>query len=317
MSRIQQREAVSVVIPCLPGAPLPEALAALKALPEAEKALISEVWVVRGRNPSRQRNCAAQKAGGDWLWFLDDDARPRPGTLSVLLEAAKAFSAGAAGGPNVAPADETPLGTRLDAVLTSPMGSGISRARYTSVGKRRLAGEKELILCNFLVQRQAFLGLGGFCEELFPNEENEFLNRWNAAGFLAVYEPAATVERPRRGSVGAFALQAFRYGRGRAQQVRRSFRAGDLVNLAALGLPCLWAGCLAAQAWGGGTAALGRWVPLAYAGAAFLSAGLRPSVAIFLILRHHAYAAGLAVGCFQEARVAPGEPSVERLSGWE
>ncbi len=57
-----------------------------------------------------------------------------------------------------------------------------SRARYRAVGGRRRCGEKELILCNLLLSRKVFLSNGGFREDLYPNEENEFLNRLLAGG---------------------------------------------------------------------------------------------------------------------------------------
>lgn len=313
---------MSVVVPCEPGGDPRACLAALEALPDGERAGVLEVLVASGRNPSRQRNLAVAQAGGDWVLFLDSDSRAEPGLLRGLLEAAASPRCAAAGGPNLPLADEGPLGLRFDAVLASWAGSMASRARYTPVGERRLSGEKELILCNLLVRREAFAQAGGFREDLYPNEENELFNRLQAAGWELVYEPAARVRRPRRDSVAAFALQSFRYGRGRSQQMRRNFFPGDLLNLLPLALPLAWAACAGVGAAASGGAAWLPWpalageaaraLPLAYLGACFLASGLRPSVALFLALRHHAYAAGLLTGLFQDTPPRSPDVQVER-----
>jgi hypothetical protein len=187
-------------------------------------------------------------------------------------------------------------------VLGSYFGSMSARARYRALGEPRLSGEKELILCNLMIRRARFSALGGFREDLYPNEENEFLNRLQAAGGRLCYSPWAVVERPRRGTLAAFAAQAFNYGRGRMRQMRANFFKGDLVHLlppAALVIaaalpwlapqhPLLWSlplaymaadsvACAAIAIQGGG------------AGAALLGLVLFP-------LRHGAYGLGMLAG---------------------
>jgi len=293
---------VAVVIPCEPGGDPGACLQALAQLPARDRALVAEVWVAAGLNPSRQRNLAAARARAPWILFLDSDSRAQPGQIPALLEAAAAEGAVTAGGPNLPLADESPLGLSLDAVLASWAGSMASRARYAPVGARRPCGEKELILCNLLVQRRAFLDAGGFREDLYPNEENELFNRLQARGLRLAYEPRAWVRRPRRGSVGAWVVQSFRYGRGRAQQMRRNFFPGDLLNLLPLALPLAWLaiGLLAPSR----PAVLA--VPVAYALACWLALGLRPDRAWYLALRHHAYAAGLVAGAVGPLPQRPG-----------
>jgi cellulose synthase/poly-beta-1,6-N-acetylglucosamine synthase-like glycosyltransferase len=273
----------------------------LAALPGPEKRLIGQVLLAWGGHPSRQRNLAAAQAREPWLLFLDSDSRACPGLLTGLLAAAKELGAVGVGGPNLALEDEPPLGRRLDAVLGSWAASGASRARYRAVGSRRLAGEKELILCNLLLRRDVFLKAGGFREDLYPNEENELLNRLQAQGLRLAYEPRAAVRRPRRRTVGAFGLQAFRYGRGRAQQMRRNAFAGDWVNLAPAALQAALLSAFALAP---------RWpvalvLPLAYGVACCLSQALHPGRAWLVALRHQAYALGLWVGALQDPAPRP------------
>ena len=70
------------------------------------------------------------------------------------------------------------------------------------------------------MKRSLFRQLGGFNESLFPNEENELLNRAEKAGYQLVYHPGVLVFRPRRESFKDILKTFFRYGRGRSEQIR-------------------------------------------------------------------------------------------------
>jgi hypothetical protein len=136
-----------------------------------------------------------------------------------------------AGGPNLCPPDASPFEKTVSSVLASWMGSFSVRNRYAAIGSPKVATEKDLILCNMVVSRKAFLAEGGFREDLYPNEENEFLNRLLHSQYRLVYDPGAAVFRHRRKNLRAFCYQAFRYGRGRAQQMKVYPCLSDLVHL--------------------------------------------------------------------------------------
>jgi succinoglycan biosynthesis protein ExoA len=295
---------VTVIVPVEPdGDPRP-CLRALRRLDWPVSKL--EVLVARGRQPSRQRNLSAKKARGRWLLFLDSDSEPRSDLLRRLLQAAAEFGAEAAGGPNVAPLAQAFWARAFSAVQGSYFGSMSSRARYAPVGTTRLSGEKELILCNLAVRRDAFEALGGFREDLYPNEENEFLNRFKGSGRKCVYVPGAQVIRPRRPGVPQFARQAYRYGRGRMLQIRANFHPADLANLIQLaGLALLFPLPALAERWPAFWA-----LPASYTAAALASAlgiayrggvQLAPAALILFPLRHFAYGLGLLSGIFAAA----------------
>jgi succinoglycan biosynthesis protein ExoA len=294
-----QKGLVSVVIPVEPDGTAQACLKALHSLPRAEKGLIGQVWLAQGRHPSLQRNRAVAKAQGRWILFLDSDSRLETGALPQLLAAAESLGAVAVGGPNLALTDEPAWGRRFQRVQASWLGSMSSRARYTPVGKSRLAGEKELILCNLLMDREAFLKSGGFREDLYPNEENELFNRLESRGLRLAYEPDAWVRRPRRKNLRAFIRQAFGYGRGRAQQMRANFHRGDLVNLLPLALPLFWVPVL-------------LW-PIPAAAILVLAMGRTRLLLPLAAVRHHAYAAGLLAGFFQNAAPRPREVALKRM----
>lgn len=177
-----------------------------------------EVLLAEGSSPSLQRNLAANQATGDILYFIDDDSILNDGnfsTCSVLMDDEKVA---VVGGPSITPATDSSLQLLFGFALASVLGSGTVRNRYRAFGEPRESTDKELILCNLAIRRSVFIELGGFDERLYPNEENELLDRIRLAGFKLMHIPQMSVLRSQRSSLKAFVRQMFAYGRGRAQQ---------------------------------------------------------------------------------------------------
>lgn len=219
---------VTVIIAARPGQ------AEIKAVPAARQLDyppgLVEIIIARGRQPSVQRNAAVHAAGGDWIYFLDDDSVPPPQNLH---QAAKHFSDPAVkmiGGPNLCPPDAPPLEKVFAVVLASWLAFGPSRARYASAGRVRETNEKELILCNLLVRRADLVELGGFNEALYPNEENALMDELQKRGGKLIYDPQFIVQRRPRSSLWAFTKMLRTYGRGRAEQFRLTPTPGSAPN---------------------------------------------------------------------------------------
>ncbi len=190
-----------------------------------------EIIEVIGEQPSKQRNMGAAAAKGEILYFLDNDSIMLPHVLShiagyytgkqslpEMFPCAARILAGI-GGPNLTPESDNFWQRLSGYALASFFAHFTMSARYKSVGKLRYAGEQELILCNFSIRRDIFLQEGGFNESLYPNEENEFLNRLKNKGYRFLYAPEAIVFRSRRNHLRSFIKQLFHYGRGRAEQI--------------------------------------------------------------------------------------------------
>jgi glycosyltransferase involved in cell wall biosynthesis len=220
----------SIIIPVKPGG----TVTALKALKVLEYPVARfEILVAEGTCPSRQRNLAAREARGDLLYFLDDDSRPVPDALWRCADAFSAAGVAVVGGPSLTPAGDTRLQRLFGAALSSLFGAGAMRNRYRATGSLRRTTEKELILCNLAFRRELFLEADGFDERLYPNEENELLDRIAASGHDLLHDPAMAVERSQRPTLTAFMRQMFGYGRGRAQQTLLA-GPGSLVSFAPL-----------------------------------------------------------------------------------
>jgi cellulose synthase/poly-beta-1,6-N-acetylglucosamine synthase-like glycosyltransferase len=223
---------ITIVIPIQPGL-VPQAVERVSRLVWPQGQL--ELLVAEGTNPSRQRNAAVQQARGEIIYFLDDDALVVPDCLQRIVEQFHDPQVVAVGGPSLTPAGDSLLQRAIGAALASPIGAGGVRNRYRAVGSVRETSERELILCNLALRRAAFLACGGFDERLYPNEENEFLDRLQADGGRVLHDPQLSVERSQRPSLAAFAKQMFRYGRGRARQTRMAGCSG-VMPFAPLGL---------------------------------------------------------------------------------
>lgn len=214
---------ITVIVPVRPGGPVGRVLETLRTVEyPAEKI---EILVAEGKQPSRQRNTAAQMATGELIYFLDNDSEVTPHLFKKAMRHYDDPQVAAVGGPNLTPPTDTLLQKTFGYALGSRFAHGQMGCRYERIGGVRQASEKELILCNLSVRRHVFQQLGGFCESLYPNEENEFLNRLAHSGYKLIYDPEILIYRSRRPSIARFVKQFLGYGRGRAEQtlVERSW----------------------------------------------------------------------------------------------
>ena len=206
---------VSIIIPVKPGGEV-RALSGLCLLTYPVE--LFEVLIAYGLVPSAQRNLAARQATGELLFFLDDDSRVASGFLETVAQHYQDLKVAAVGGPSLTPDTDSTLQRAIGVVLASAVGGGGVRNRYRKSGRARFSCDSELILCNLSFRRQVFLSQGGLDPRLYPNEENELMERLLAGGFLLVHDPELAVYRSQRPSYPAYVRQMFGYGRGRGEQ---------------------------------------------------------------------------------------------------
>ncbi len=210
-----------------------------------------EIIEIIGGNPSKQRNTGAVAASGELLYFLDNDSIV---TSTLFSRIAKCYldspicmdnrpegceKLAGVGGPNLTPKSDSFLQKISGYAMASLFAALQMCARFKPTGEMRHAGEKELILCNFSIRRKAFLRENGFNEAMYPNEENEFINRLVKKGYRFIYDPDAYVYRSRRNRFWGFVRQLFHYGGGRADQILlEGFSLKSLLFFLPLGLLC-------------------------------------------------------------------------------
>ena len=231
-----QSGTISIIIPVKPGGEV-HALGRLCSVDYPACAF--EVIVAEGRQPSRQRNRAAEVATGEILYFLDDDALVDGENLLRLATHFRDPSVVAVGGPSLTPVDDSRRQRCFGLALASIIGGGGVRNRYRRTGVVRPTDDRELILCNLAFRADAFRASGGFDERLYPNEENELLTRMARQGGRILHDPDLSVRRSQRPTFVAFVRQLFGYGRGRAEQTLIGGRAGVVTYLPMLFLAYL------------------------------------------------------------------------------
>ena len=221
------RPAVSVVMPFAgTRAEAQSALEALRAVsvgPEDELILadnsgtapaaagVMVVAVTGEQSPSHARNAGAERAGRDWVLFLDADCR----APADLLER---FFADAVG-------DD--VGALAGAVVPAPGGSALA-VRY-GAAKSFLDQDAHLAhgympraaAANLLVRREAFEAVGGFYEGVRAGEDTDFSWRLQRAGWRLEGRREAAVEHRYRTTVRALRRQWRGYAAGRAWLGRR------------------------------------------------------------------------------------------------
>jgi GT2 family glycosyltransferase len=77
-------------------------------------------------------------------------------------------------------------------------------------------------MCNLAVRRSVFDKIGSLSTDLYPNEENEWLDRAHVAGVKAFYDPNLQIFRPQRKTPGEMIITLLRYGMGRTRQFQVS-----------------------------------------------------------------------------------------------
>lgn len=207
---------VTVIIPILPRKNANITIESLKIANYLQEKI--EVIVVEGRQPAKQRNAAIKLAKGEFIFFFDDDVTVHPNIFNQML---KSYNGDVAvvGGPNLTPETDSLLQKCFGFAMMSYLGAATMSKRYKTVGKEaREATEKDLILCNLSGRRDVLIN-NLFMENLYPNEENELLNRLISKGYKLIYNPDAVVYHSRRTTIKSFIKQNFNYGRGRAKQI--------------------------------------------------------------------------------------------------
>jgi hypothetical protein len=196
-----------------------------------------QILVAIGSHPARQRNAALARATGEIVVFLDNDCSVGAEFWNELERDFARPEVEVVGGPALLRPEATGPERIFHALLTHPLVVGPVCARYAARGSFRAASQTELILCNLTARATVFAKIGHLPVELYPNEENEWLDRAQAAGVGIYYDPALQVFRPQRASWGAMARMLVRYGMGRTKQLQISgwhFTAHQLAPLVLL-----------------------------------------------------------------------------------
>jgi hypothetical protein len=210
----------TVIVPMARFRPDEPALVSLGEMPAPEGGV--QIIVAEGVHPARQRNSAVSRALGEIVVFLDNDCSLGAGYWQELTAVFARLEVKIVGGPARLRVNAGAWEHIFHALLTHVLIVGSVSSRYAPRGRFREAKQTDLILCNLAVRRATFAEIGPLSSDLYPNEENEWLDRAHAMGVGAYYDPELQVFRPQRTTPSMMALTLLRYGMGRTRQFRVS-----------------------------------------------------------------------------------------------
>lgn len=172
-----------------------------------------EVIVEHGLNASENRNKCIEKAQGEIIAILDDDAVIDP---NLLLKVDKAFEENPSihliGGPQLTPPDDKFFARISGYAIASFFGSFNMADRYKK-GRLRTENAADLLTsANCFVKKEVFEKAGGFNTKLWPGEDPEFFHRVQNNNFKVAYSPEVVIYHRRRPDLKSFAKQFYKYG---------------------------------------------------------------------------------------------------------
>ncbi|OLN26156.1 Glycosyltransferases involved in cell wall biogenesis [Desulfovibrio sp. DV] len=169
-------------------------------------------------SPAVKRDMGSASALGTYLAFIDDDAYPDRGWLSVaraVFEASPEVSA--VGGPAETPPDD-PFWARASGAVFLSRLTGFPE-RYRPTPPRRFVDDWPTV--NLIVRRDAFFAVGGFDTACWPGEDTKFcLDLVHKKGGRILYLPELFVWHHRRPGLAKHLRQVGNYGLHRGHFVR-------------------------------------------------------------------------------------------------
>jgi GT2 family glycosyltransferase len=166
------------------------------------------------------RNAGAERAGGQYLAFTDDDCMPEPGWLTEIAGILSQAPESMVGGATV------DAGSTLYSATSQLIVDVVYRHYNADPLKARFVASNNMVL-----PARGFRELGGFDTTFRAAEDRDLCDRWLHHGKRIIYAPGARVRHARPMNGRAFCRQHFAYGRGaeRFNRQRAARKSGNML----------------------------------------------------------------------------------------
>ncbi len=157
----------------------------------------TRIYVTDKLGPAQKRDLGVQKAKGEILCFLDDDAYPSRHWLKHVITHFRDTTVAGVGGPGVTPPQVTWQEAASGWASASPAGSGGFIYRFLPVGTVKNVDDYPSM--NLAVRKTDFTAVGGFDSSYWPGEDTKLCHDLtHKLGKRIVYDPQALVYHHRR-----------------------------------------------------------------------------------------------------------------------
>lgn len=164
-----------------------------------------------------KRQLALERASGDVVALIDDDAYPHPSWTAQLLSGfAEDPAIGAVCGPNLTPDDVEPLEQLSGLVYASPLVGGPHRWRFVPMPARDVEDAPSV---NLAIRRELALAVR-LDSPHYPGDDTIVCDRLIRSGRRIRYLPGAIVFHRRRPLWRGHLTQIWRFGRHRGSFAR-------------------------------------------------------------------------------------------------
>jgi len=177
-----------------------------------------QVIVVKGKNPSENRNKGFDKSLGDFIVFLDDDAVIEKDYLKQIADFFENHpEIDIVGGPQLTPKDDKGFAKISGYALESKFGAYKVSKRYSCKEEDYDVDETCLTSANLICKRKVLEKIK-FDPSLFPGEDPKFISDAKKQGFMIAYFPKIVIYHRRRSTPKELAKQIFNYGKVRPKK---------------------------------------------------------------------------------------------------